>query len=89
MLDNPVDGIQFLWVHDVNTAKAPGFTRAEVDAINSRAFPDTGGIIFKETKTTTKPDDVVLTAGCYFMLLVQDNGRVTVSLHRSSTVVVG
>ncbi|KAK2465666.1 hypothetical protein APHAL10511_002210 [Amanita phalloides] len=79
-LDNPVDGLEFVWVYDKdNTA---GLTRAEVTHINSIAFAQQSGIVFKESKppnSATKAD-VVLTEGCHFMLLTIESGKVTAAL---------
>ncbi|RDB20863.1 hypothetical protein Hypma_012068 [Hypsizygus marmoreus] len=79
-LDNPIDGLQFLWVHDANTTVAPGFTQAEVSAINTTAFSGAPGIFFRETKATTTSTDIVLAAGCHFILLLNDSGTVTAAL---------
>ncbi|CAL1698580.1 unnamed protein product [Somion occarium] len=78
-LDNPIDGLQFLWVHDPNTT-SPGLTRNEVDKINSTAFPSAPGLFFKETKAKPSTTDVVLAAGCHFMLLVNDSGTLMAAL---------
>jgi hypothetical protein len=75
-LQNPIDGLQFLWVHDGNPTA--GLTRAEVQEINDAVFKTTTGLLFKESKPTPTDADIVIVAGCHFMLLVNDSGTVKV-----------
>ena len=70
-IDNPVDGLEYIWVQD--KSETAGLTRSEVVEINKVVFDPEPGILFKDLKT-----DVVLTAGCHFMLLVNDSGNITV-----------
>jgi len=75
-LENPVDGLQFLWVQDGNATA--GLTRAEVKQINDTVFPTGTGVLFKESKPSPKDADIVVVAGCHFLLLVNDSGQVKV-----------
>jgi hypothetical protein len=75
-LENPVDGLQFLWVHDGNATA--GLTRAEVAEINDTVFAPGIGVLFKESKTILVAADIVVVAGCHFVLLVNDGGQVKV-----------
>jgi hypothetical protein len=75
-VENPIDGLQFLWVQDANASS--GLTREEIEEINTAAFPGGIGLYFKEIKKVTGPLDVVIGAGCHFILLVNSGGAVKV-----------
>jgi hypothetical protein len=75
-LNNPIDGLELFWVNNLGgPSTASGLTREQIMEIN-------GGIgtpiRFKETKASQSPKDVLITAGCHFMLLVNDSGTAQV-----------
>jgi hypothetical protein len=76
-LNNPIDGLELLWVNNLGgPSNASGLTREQITEINGNiAIP----IRFKEQKASQGPKDVLITAGCHFMLLVNDGGRTQVS----------
>ena len=75
-LSNPVDGLELIWLNKPKTG-GTGLLRKELDEINKTLLPKPP-IHFKETKTQGRDTDVVISPGCHFMLLVNDNGRIQV-----------
>ncbi|KAM5511510.1 hypothetical protein FOXYSP1_11610 [Fusarium oxysporum f. sp. phaseoli] len=68
-LTQPFDDLEFVWVQDANKSK--GLTKSEVDILNTR-LAGKHAINYKETatkSTPTQPNDVVLKAGCHFLVV--------------------
>ena len=75
-LKNPVDGLELIWLNKSKTG-GTGLSRKELDEINKTLLPKPP-IRFKETKAQGHDTDVLISPGCHFLLLVNDNGRTQV-----------
>ncbi|RYP41838.1 hypothetical protein DL767_000739 [Monosporascus sp. MG133] len=77
-LKQPLDELYFLWVQNPpppnskDPSKAAGFTRKDLDQINSR-LKDKILVRDKVKKGQQKPTDMMVAAGCHFAIITRDS----------------
>lgn len=72
-ITQPFDEMYFMWIQDGSKQdKVPGFTRKDIE--NLRLALGDGSLTCKDKYSDPKPEDLLMTAGCHFGIVLKDTG---------------